>query len=89
LRNENFYNFNPIILCTVVAIFCALLFAKNCAVVVTIYIRITEAQFKKVAEALITERRNKSALVRKALDSYLKEKRDTISPENSNKNNTE
>ncbi|MBN2396423.1 MAG: hypothetical protein JXC36_08195 [Candidatus Atribacteria bacterium] len=52
-------------------------------------IRITEAQFKKVAEALITERRNKSALVRKAIDSYLKEKRDTISPENSNKNNTE
>lgn len=52
-------------------------------------IRITEAQFKKVAEALITERRNKSALVRKALDSYLKEKQDINSLENDKYNNTE
>jgi transcriptional regulator len=51
-------------------------------------IRITEAQFKKVAEALITERRNKSALVRKALDSYLKEKQGIKIPENSKHNNT-
>ena len=52
-------------------------------------IRITEAQFKKVAEALISERRNKSALVRKALDSYLKDKQNTNNPENSKNNNTE
>jgi hypothetical protein len=52
-------------------------------------IRISEAQFKKVAEALITERRNKSALVRKALDSYFKEKQDIKSLENRKNNNTE
>jgi hypothetical protein len=34
-------------------------------------IRITEAQFKKVADALITGERNKSTLVRRALNYYL------------------
>jgi len=34
-------------------------------------IRITEVQFKQLAEALITERNSKSKLVRKALDYYL------------------
>jgi hypothetical protein len=51
-------------------------------------IRISEAQFKKVAEALITEKRNKSVLVRKALDSYFKAKQDIKSPGNSKNNNT-
>ena len=36
-------------------------------------IRITEAQFKKVAEAMITEKKSKSRLVRMALNHYLKE----------------
>ena len=34
-------------------------------------IRITESQFKKIADALLSEERNKSRLVRKALNCYL------------------
>lgn len=34
-------------------------------------IRITEAQFRMLADALITEERNRSVIVRNALDNYL------------------
>lgn len=34
-------------------------------------IRITESQFKKIADALISEERNTSRLVRNALNQYL------------------
>lgn len=34
-------------------------------------VRITEAQFKRLADALITEQKNKSTIVRDALDKYI------------------
>ena len=36
-----------------------------------IIVRITESQFKHLADALITEQRNKSTIIRDALDNYL------------------
>jgi len=36
-----------------------------------IIVRITESQFKRLADALITEQRNKSTIVRAALDQYM------------------
>ncbi len=38
-----------------------------------IRIRISEAQFRRLASVLIEERRNKSAIIREALNSYLVE----------------
>jgi len=34
-------------------------------------VRITESQFKRLADALITEQKNKSTIVRAALDDYM------------------
>ena len=34
-------------------------------------VRITETQFKRLADALITEQKNKSTIVRAALDNYM------------------
>jgi hypothetical protein len=36
-------------------------------------VRITETQFKRLADALITEQKNKSTIVRAALDNYMDE----------------
>jgi hypothetical protein len=36
-------------------------------------VRITEAQFKRLADALITEQKNKSTILRSALDKYFDE----------------
>jgi hypothetical protein len=52
-------------------------------------IRITEAQFKKVADALITQERNKSTLVRNALDYYLIKKDCDIDAGNNEDNKRE
>lgn len=38
-----------------------------------IIVRITETQFKRLADALITEQKNKSTIVRAALDNYMDE----------------
>jgi hypothetical protein len=37
-------------------------------------LRITEEQFRKLADALIDEERSKSALIREALQNYLEDK---------------
>lgn len=50
-----------------------------------IIVRITESQFKHLADALITEQRNKSTIIRDALDNYLDRKIDKQAPKN-NKN---
>jgi hypothetical protein len=34
-------------------------------------VRISESQFKKLADALLTEQKNKSTIVRAALDNYM------------------
>ena len=34
-------------------------------------VRITETQFKRLADALITEQKNKSTIMREALDKYM------------------
>ena len=38
-----------------------------------IIVRITETQFNRLADALITEQQNKSSIVRAALDKYMDE----------------
>ena len=48
-------------------------------------VRISESQFKRLADALITEQRNKSTVVRDALDNYLDRQIYKESPKN-NKN---
>ena len=37
-------------------------------------LRITEEQFRKLADALIDEERSKSALIREAINNYLEDK---------------
>ncbi len=52
-------------------------------------VRITENQFKKVADALITEERNKSAFVRNALDCYIDKRYTEINAEKNEDNKSE
>ena len=52
-------------------------------------IRITESQFKKIADALITEERNKSQLVRNALNHYLNINKTIIDAGNSEDKKTD
>jgi hypothetical protein len=51
-------------------------------------VRITESQFKRLADALITEQKNKSTIVRAALDNYMDEtdKRSDSQNQKNNKN---
>lgn len=51
-------------------------------------VRITEAQFKRLADALITEQKNKSTILRSALDKYFDETKrgDNTQDQKSNEN---
>ena len=49
-------------------------------------VRITETQFKRLADALISEQKNKSTIVRTALDNYL-DRTDTRIDKRNQKNN--
>jgi hypothetical protein len=53
-----------------------------------IRIRVTEDQFRRLADALIDEERSKSAIIREALHNYLEDKyqRKKVRIENNNKN---
>lgn len=50
-----------------------------------IIVRISESQFKRLAEALITEQKNKSTIIRAALDHYMDDT-DKNSDKQDNKN---
>ena len=45
-------------------------------------VRITETQFKRLTDAIIIEQRNKSTVIRDALDNYLDRHIDKDSPKN-------
>jgi hypothetical protein len=51
-------------------------------------VRITESQFKKLADMLVNENKNKSTILREALDNYMAESKRRIEEQNqiNNKN---
>jgi hypothetical protein len=49
-------------------------------------VRITETQFKRLADALITEQKNKSTIMREALDKYMDGSEGRIEKQNQKNN---
>jgi hypothetical protein len=48
-------------------------------------VRITETQVKRLADALITEQKNKSTIMREALDKYMDGSNKRLDKQNKNK----